>query len=109
VGLLHVVLVRCFENALLGLLRVEKAQFDGDVHGVLEFLYSLLHRAEIRSEVGAGLFLHERENNRQLVEKVVYRVQHRVQWQVCVHGQEKLMLHQHRDFNAKFLLAARGV
>lgn len=106
VGLLHVVLVRSLEDPLFGLLRMEEPQFDADVHRVLELFDSLLHRAEVGCEVGAGLLLDEGENDRQLVEEVVDGVEHWVQGQIGIRREEELVLHQHRDLDAELLLPA---
>lgn len=91
--LLHVVLVARFEDAPLALLVVEEAEFDLDVHWIFKLFDPLLHGAEVAREVVLGLLFDERENDRQLVEKVVDCVQDRVQWQVGVGRQEELVLH----------------
>ena len=50
--LLQVVLIRRFEDTPFPLLIVKEAQFHLDIHGILEFLYALLHGAEIGRKVG---------------------------------------------------------
>lgn len=107
--LLHIVFVRSLKNSLFDLLRVEKSEFHRNVHGVLKLLDSLFHRAKVGSEVRTAFFLHEGKCDGELVEKVVHGMQHRMQGQVRVRTQEKLMLHEHADFDAELLLSTRRV
>ena len=67
-------------------MRVVEPQFDWDVHGVLKFFNALFHRAKIASEVGSRFLFDERENDRQLVEKIVNRMEHRVQRKIGICG-----------------------
>lgn len=105
--LLHVVFVACLENATLSLLIVKEPELHLDVHRVLKLLDSLLHRPKVAREVVLGLLFDEWKYDGQLVEEVVYGVQDRVQWQIGVSREEKLMLHQDGDLDAELLLAAR--
>ncbi len=70
--LLHVVLIGSFKNAFLSLVRMIESQFHRDVHRVLKLFNALLHRAKIAGEVGSRFLFDERENNSQLIEKIVY-------------------------------------
>ena len=77
--LLRIVLVAGLEDTPLTLLVVEKAQLDLDIHRILKLLDALLHRAEVAREVVLGLLLNEGENNCQLIEEIVDRMQNRME------------------------------
>ena len=82
--LLHVVFVAGLEDSALSLLVVEESQLDLDIHWILKLFDALLHGAKVAREVVLGLLLDEGEDDGQLVEEVVHRVQNGVHRQVCI-------------------------
>jgi hypothetical protein len=58
---------------------MKQTQLDLDIHRVLEFFDSLLHRAEVRREVVLGIILDKREDQGKLVKQIVDCLKNRVQ------------------------------
>ena len=88
---------------------MEKSQLDLNIHWIFKFLYALLHSAKIAREIVFCIFFDERENNGQLIEEIVDRMQNWMQREICICREEKLVLHEHSYFYAELLFPTRRI